>query len=394
MRRICLRLLAVVLVIMLLIIPAQADDYDTVAMPTFSVIDESELENIVADFTEEFSLQTDAFSVGFKYIATGEEWYYNSEKTYYSASLYKVPLAMCVIDMVDAGEITLDTKIGSRTVNDWLEKTLVLSNNTAAHMLMDNLWDKNSDCRKLWPQYAGMSGEEFDDDFYKNSEFSAEFITHVMNTLYEQSDKYSLIIEYLSQAQPNQYIRHNLEGQYVIAQKYGSYEVYKNITGIVYRDNPVIITIMSDNVSHFEERSGTLAEMLVNLCDKLDERLNDKVEEYQTELAETVAEETENEASITETEPVQYTVENNTENESEYENNVSKAVDLSESIVNILDNTSEKGHIFPYSTIGIIGACATLILTVLLIVEKKIRNSVVDDNQNEADTDENSDSLE
>ncbi len=44
------------------------------------------------DYISTHGLKAENLSVGYVYTATGDSWYHNPDKWYYSASTYKVPV--------------------------------------------------------------------------------------------------------------------------------------------------------------------------------------------------------------------------------------------------------------------------------------------------------------
>ena len=79
--------------------------------PVYSVLREEEIAQVIEDYLTENNIWRPGIGIGFLYTATGEEWYYNGDKFFYSASLYKVPLLMLVSNMVARGELEQDAEI-------------------------------------------------------------------------------------------------------------------------------------------------------------------------------------------------------------------------------------------------------------------------------------------
>lgn len=245
----------------------------------FTVLDTAELQALVEEFFAEERINPDFVSVGFVYTATGEEWYFNPDAWYYSASLYKVPLTMCAANLVARGELEQTAKIGGVPLATCEELILRYSSNDHAHLLMNWFWPKNTECRELWPALAGMENEDFPRSFYWQSYFSAPFITRVFHTLYRAPEDYPNVLDDLLLAQPGEYLRCQLGDSVDIAQKYGSYEGMQHVSGIIYRDNPIIVTLMTQYTTRVSERSGALAALLCAYADTLDERLEARQEE-------------------------------------------------------------------------------------------------------------------
>ena len=244
-----------------------------------TVLDGDELQTLVEDFLAKERIKPELVSIGFLYTATGEECYYTPDAWYYSASLYKVPLTMCVADMVARGELEQTDRIGGVPLTTCEELILRHSSNDHAHLLMNWFWPKNEDCRALWPSLAGMEAEDFPQSFYLQSNFSAPFITRVFYTLYQDPDSYPKVLDWLLLAQPGEYLRRELGDTCDIAQKYGAYEQVQHISGIIYREKPIIVTMLTQYTTRVSERSGTLALMLSDYADTLDQRLEARQEQ-------------------------------------------------------------------------------------------------------------------
>lgn len=88
-------------------------------------------------------------SIYYKNLTTDETILIDSEKTYYMASLYKVILALYILDEIKNGAITLDTKIGttSATIETGLNKIITESNNEYAETLAQEYGWKNIEAK-------------------------------------------------------------------------------------------------------------------------------------------------------------------------------------------------------------------------------------------------------
>lgn len=253
---------------------------------SLGVIDGNALQKMIEDYVKENSLNTTGrdISVGFCYLATGDTWYYNENVWYYSASLYKVPVAMLLAEREAAGEITRDTFFENQYYSGTLEKlqyqSIVNSNNDTGHAMVEWMGGTYSGkCADQIKKYASLADAEYPSSFTEYSYYSAKFYTQVLKTLYNNSEAYPKVIEYMKQAVPNHYLRLNLEGKYEIAQKYGAFEETKasrnnnHAGGIIYTPNPIVVTVMSANIPSYEKHIGNIAQMLADYALTLDEAL-------------------------------------------------------------------------------------------------------------------------
>ena len=217
----------------------------------YGILDPDALQQIVDDYCARKGLKKDDLSVGFCYTATGDTWYWNGDAWYYSASMYKVPVMMILAERYREGLITDETKISGLTLAEANELILVYSHNDYAHAMMHYI-GTDAECRTLYQQYAQLPTDYYISDFYDYSYFTARFMTQVMQTLYNESERFPNVIENLLRAQPGQYFKAGIT-DVSIAQKYGNFKdsmgrQFTHDTGIVYTENPFILTIMTKNM--------------------------------------------------------------------------------------------------------------------------------------------------
>lgn len=256
--------------------PAFADD----AAEEQSIINEKELTGKVETFLSDHNINKSNFSIGFYYSGTGDTWYYNGDKWFYPASMYKVPLIMLLAEKVKAGEITQDQKIvppSDLDVSTIEEYILTYSNNDYAHMIRkylggDAVWREDA------KRYASLTDEEYPEDYIDYCYFSNRYMTEVMITLFNESERFPHVIDCLLEGEPTHYFRLAMEGKYDIAQKYGAYEEmqghnFNHATGIVYTEHPCIITVMTDNVTGYEKVISDAAVMMTEYAESLDKKL-------------------------------------------------------------------------------------------------------------------------
>ena len=265
---------------------AFADESDT----SQSIIDADELKKMFDEYVAQYNLNggSRSFSVGFCYLRTGDTWYYNDGKWYYSASLYKVPVSMLLAEKEVAGEISFDTVFENQYYTgslDTLEmKSLVNSNNDTGHALVEWMGGTyNGKCADQLKKFAPFDDSFYISDFYDYSYYNVSFYTEVLKTLYNNQANYPRIIDYMKQAQPGAYLRTYLDGTYEVAQKYGAFEEVKanpaknnnHVGGIIYTPNPIIVTVMTVNVENYNKRIGEVATMLANYALTLDTKYDE-----------------------------------------------------------------------------------------------------------------------
>ena len=250
-----------------------------------SLLDEAALDQWIQDYLQQHGIGggNQLFSVGFCYTATGDAWYYNGDTFMYSASMYKVPVAMLLAEKEASGLISQDTNLGGGTLR-YLESTaLTFSNNDSGHAMLSYLGEDNSGKgSKLCMKYASLDQAYYDQDFFDYSYYSARFITQVMETLCAGGEeRFPHVIENMLIAQPDSYLNLSLMGKYRVAQKYGAFQERNgnsnnHITAIVYTPTPIIVTVMTRNVDNFQQRMAEIGEYLANYSLELDEKLAER----------------------------------------------------------------------------------------------------------------------
>ena len=266
---------------------ADAAESETAAAAEEScgIIDGTALTAMLDEYVKENGLsgKGKVFSIGFCYTPTGDTWYYDADQWCYSASLYKVPTCMLLAEKEYNGEITADTQISSQyangTVDHMEQRSIVYSDNYTGHAVVEYLGGTyNGKCADMTTKFTELPADYFPADFKDYSYYSARYFTQVLKTLYFNSDQYPRIMDYMKQDQQYHYLDKNLEGQYQTAQKYGAFEEKngnKNYhsAGVIYTPNPIIVTIMTKNITGFEKHIGNVAKMLVDYTLQLDANL-------------------------------------------------------------------------------------------------------------------------
>ncbi len=232
------------------------------------VLNGEEMQSLLEGYIADHRINPDKLSIGYVYTETGESWFYHPDTWFYSASMYKVPLMMILAEKEYKGEITRDTKLKGLTLGDAETMILTYSNNDYAHLMMSVCADTEPNCRELYKNYVDLPEDYYDPDFHDYSYFTANFMTQVMTTLYNDPARFPNIIDCLKLAQPGQYFRIYLDG-YEIAQKYGSFRDYSNrdfnhTSGIIYLPHPIILTVMTQDAPSPELTIADLAKLFAD----------------------------------------------------------------------------------------------------------------------------------
>ena len=256
------------------------------------VADEEGFTEIVNALIQEFGRDADDYcgiSVGFCYTKTNEALFYYGDEWYYTASVFKLPLMMMLANDVLNGE----NPIGgySNGPDEVLRECLVNSDNTRAFVTASYYytWPK---VRENEQKLAGWTEEQLPEGFLQWEEtpkYSCRFLIDILRELYANPDQYPSVIDYMSQAQPGEFLRQNDLTDIVIAQKFGSLtirdEQVNHIAGIVYTDTPILITVMTRDFGYYYAKAfcGRLCEELVAYSAQLDQRYAEKEEQREQE---------------------------------------------------------------------------------------------------------------
>ena len=241
------------------------------------VIDPAEIEALFDAYISENDLDPELISVAYIYTGTEEHWYHLEDKWYYSASLYKVPLAMLLAEKVYNGEMTQESEIYGMTLESIEEEILTNSNNPIAYSMLLYLGEPDQS-RRLFCRYSDLPEDYYSWDFYGSSCFTARYMSDVLFRLYRQPEMFPNVTDCLKRAQPGHYFRLRIGDEYEIAQKYGYYceedgSEWSHTAGIVFTPVPFILTVMTRYGGIGETIIADLAAIFCDYTLLLDERI-------------------------------------------------------------------------------------------------------------------------
>lgn len=239
------------------------------------VLDSDELKKLIEDFLDERGIAHDRFRLGYTYTGTNETWYYNGDVWSYSASVYKLPLMMMLAQKVANGELKQDDKVCGVDLTYAETSVLTYSNNDYAHVMI-HYFDSERDYREQQVKMSDVPVEDIPERYYVSSHFSPRFVIGVLRNLYENPDQFPNIVECLKVAMPGQYLSRTLGDEYEVAQKYGAYEQFNNIAGIVYMPHPIFIAINTTWVGNAEQVLADAGKLLADYTLTLDARLEER----------------------------------------------------------------------------------------------------------------------
>lgn len=220
------------------------------------------LDAAVGALFEEYDLSERNFALGFRALSDGTEYWYNADKLFETASLYKLPLNMYFYELEAAGEIASDEPIYGVPLDYCHEQSLVYSNNELSQNMIDWIGSYRQ-FKDIAFGYTGLDESERGFDYYASGGFTARMMVGMLQTLWDDPDTFGEAIEHLKKAHPGEYLESG-ECGLEIAQKYG-YEHYDGIlniciAGIVYTDEPFLITVLTRGVGWAEVLMGKLCD--------------------------------------------------------------------------------------------------------------------------------------
>ena len=209
------------------------------------------LDAAVGALFEEYDLSERNFALGFRALSDGTEYWYNADKLFETASLYKLPLNMYFYELEAAGELEPDGAVYGIPLGFFHEQSLEHSNNELSQAMLDWIGSYR-EFKDIAFGYTGLDDSLRDAEYYACGGFSARMMVGMLQTLYDDPDTFGEAISYLKDAQPGQYLESGDCGLEV-AQKYG-YEHYDGvlnicIAGIVYTEEPFLMTVLTRGVA-------------------------------------------------------------------------------------------------------------------------------------------------
>ncbi len=212
-----------------------------------------------------------SITVGWYDIESGEEWYHGADVFMEGASTYKLPLAMLYADLIEEGVYTREDKIGAWVLEDAIREMLVRSSNTAADTLHFAYSQNQRTFREGLAPYCGLDPDSLPSGFYTANQFSPRYFIGTLRTLWDNSDRYGWLIDYMKQAQPDSYFS-RWRGDYEVAHKTGNALGYVADTGIIYTERPFLLTVMTCEVRSAERVIGDIARIAMDHAEYLAER--------------------------------------------------------------------------------------------------------------------------
>lgn len=297
-----IRLLNLLLSIVLLIsaLPAaSADDSASSSEETEAgaeeypyTLDGKTWDELAEEFIAKYSPNGDQIGLGYYNTVTGETHYYEGDKYFIAASLYKLPLCMHFQQAINTGVYSADDFIYNYKLGELIRGSIVDSNNDYAHALLKTFKEPRG-FRKTIAQYVGVDVEAMPDEsqYWSNTFFNARQIISCLRSLYDNPEDFQIIMDYMRQAEPEKYFNYHQQSV-PIAHKYGYVTefncLFVNDCGICYTDDPILIVIFTRSVRQYTE---ALPEYCTLMIDYANVSREQRLEAEAREEAERIAEE-------------------------------------------------------------------------------------------------------
>lgn len=221
--------------------------------------DNNSLEDIVAIFMNEHGLNASNFSMS--YELSDKTLSYNFAENVFrtAASVYKVPLNMYYYDLENSGEISPTANIGGYNLAHMHRESIVNSSNDMSEALYSNLGSYYH-YRELMAEYCE---QEYPNVYYRENVIDTAYMQCILRRIYENSQQYEQLIEYMKESNPGQYLKNN-DVDVEIVHKYGLYDGAVNDVGIVYTEKPYFISVFTQGVRNADSVIGELSALMTS----------------------------------------------------------------------------------------------------------------------------------
>ena len=156
------------------------------------------LDAAVGALFEEYDLSERNFALGFRALSDGTEYWYNADKLFETASLYKLPLNMYFYELEAAGDIASDEPIYGVPLDYCHEQSRVYSNNELSQLMVDWIGSYRQ-FKDIAFGYTGLDESERGFDYYASGGFTARMMVGMLQTLWDDPETFGQEIDYLKE---------------------------------------------------------------------------------------------------------------------------------------------------------------------------------------------------
>ena len=225
---------------------------------------------VTAEVLARFHVNEGDVRVGYRNLVTGEEHYIGGDDYTVAASMFKVPLCMCIAEGLQNGTIDWGVYEQYFSFEDVRDDVLVDSSNERAYFLCDTFLGGYNEFRlKTAPYYGVEPGSEPIEQTMYNMYTPREFI-NCLDLLYRVPERFPGIIESMQKAMTDRFFKTN-EPRFRIAHKPGwiSEDLILNDCAICYTQQPIAIVMFSKGGSTSEEFLSAWCTAMCEYTEKL-----------------------------------------------------------------------------------------------------------------------------
>ena len=225
-----------------------------------------ELEVLLTEFREEYGLNENNFSLCYRDTVTGEEYRFNDTVFLFAASTYKLPLNLYYYEQEQAGTLSPSAPVGGVPLSRAHYQSLVWSDNEVSHNMIYNLGSFRTYKEKM-RKYFTMDDADIPYTYYSGNYYCTAMMLDTLQYLYERQENFPELLDYMKQAQPEEYFA-RYAGDTEVAHKYGFFYdeeeevVTVNDVGIIYAPHPFLLAVYTKN-------AGDGVEVLARVCERL-----------------------------------------------------------------------------------------------------------------------------
>ena len=249
------------------------------------VLDEAEIRALVEGYMAEHGVSADRFAMSFCYTGTGETWSYNGDWFLQGASLYKLSLMMGLAEKVHNGELQQTDRIYDWDISHIENRALTYSDNAVSERMI-GYFGTFREYRLMQARIAGYTEDQLPAEYFSENVFSADFMMGVLKELYNNQEKYPNVMDCLFEANPGEYFRASLDGEYAVAQKYGGGNGFLHTAGVIYTPVPCLLVVMTYKVPYAQQIIAGIARLMADYAVTLYQRTEDHFAELERQAEE------------------------------------------------------------------------------------------------------------
>jgi len=242
-----------------------------------------EVKNEIQNYMNTHGLTEENFAMFYYQPNNNDFFTFNENKYFTAASTIKVPLAMIYYEKINAGELSLDSKLvykasdyeagtGKTSIkyktgdeiplSFLLDEMIINSDNTATQILKHGLGGDET-YRTLISKYARRP---LPDNFYDENVICAAFGYDIISYLYDNQNSFQHLIDNMKKSSNGGYLKKNIYCE--VAHKYGSYEKNIHDFGIVYAKNNYLVGIFTVGRDDAEQMISEINQILLKINEK------------------------------------------------------------------------------------------------------------------------------